>query len=248
MGKKIKLDDWLKYLEERVNVDLYVWGANDEVLVNILDRICNMETDKKDVDRILTLLKKRLLEGCDIFKIRCDDCSGLGVGYLLKNGVISSDKTAEDFYNLIPNKIKLGDVKAGDFLFMGNDIKKTHVGYAISPYYAIESKNRDVGVVQTKISDRGWGYACRPDWYEDEKPVLTRELYLADPMMTGNDVATAQQLLKDRGYNPGKIDGIFGKGTKIAVENFQRDQSLDINRWGTIGKKTAEALGFWWEG
>lgn len=248
MGKKIKLDDWLKYLEERVNVDLYVWGANDEVLVNILDRICNMETDKKDVDRILTLLKKRLLEGCDIFKIRCDDCSGLGVGYLLKNGVISSDKTAEDFYNLIPNKIKLGDVKAGDFLFMGNDIKKTHVGYAISPYYAIESKNRDVGVVQTKISDRGWGYACRPDWYEEEKPVLTRELYLKDPMMTGSDVSTAQQLLKDRGYNPGKIDGIFGKGTKIAVENFQRDQSLDINRWGTIGKKTAEALGFKWEG
>ena len=248
MGKKIKLDDWLKYLEERVNVDLYVWGANDEVLVNILDRICNMEADKKDVDRILTLLKKRLLEGCDIFKIRCDDCSGLGVGYLLKNGVISSDKTAEDFYNLIPNKIKLGDVKAGDFLFMGNDIKKTHVGYAISPYYAIESKNRDVGVVQTKISDRGWGYACRPDWYEDEKPVLTRELYLTDPMMTGSDVSTAQQLLKDRGYNPGKIDGIFGKGTKIAVENFQRDQSLDINRWGTIGKKTAEALGFKWEG
>lgn len=248
MRKKIKLDDWLKYLEERVNVDLYVWGANDEVLVNILDRICNMETDKKDVDRILTLLKKRLLEGCDIFKIRCDDCSGLGVGYLLKNGVISSDKTAEDFYNLIPNKIKLGDVKAGDFLFMGNDIKKTHVGYAISPYYAIESKNRDVGVVQTKISDRGWGDACRPDWYEDEKPVLTRELYLTDPMMTGSDVSTAQQLLKDRGYNPGKIDGIFGKGTKIAVENFQRDQSLDINRWGTIGKKTAEALGFKWEG
>lgn len=251
MGKKIKLEDWLKYLEDRVNVDLYVWGANDETVVNLLDRICNMETDKKDVDRILTLLKKRLLEGCDIFKIRCDDCSGLAVGFLLKMGVISSDMTADSFYNFIPKKIRLGDVKAGDFLFMGNDIKKTHVGYAVSKYYAIESKNRDVGVVQTKIADRGWGYACRPNWYEDvdpepEKPVLKRELYYTEPYMRGDDVKEAQTLLSEKGYNPGTIDGVFGRKTEFATKNFQTDNNLTVD--GIIGKRTAEKLGFIWEG
>ena len=249
MAKKIKLDDWLKYLEDRVNVDLYVWGANDETVVNLLDRICNMETDKKDVDRILTLLKKRLLEGCDIFKIRCDDCSGLAVGFLLKMGVISSDMTADSFYNYIPNKIRLGDVKAGDFLFMGNDIKKTHVGYAVSKYYAIESKNRDVGVVQTKISDRGWGYACRPNWYEDvepDKPILKRELRLTDPYMRGDDIKDAQTLLNEKGYNCGTVDGIFGKKCHIATKNFQNDNGLKVD--GIIGENTAEKLGFIWEG
>lgn len=247
---KVKLEDWLKYLEDRVNVDLYVWGANDELCINLLDKICNMEEKKENVDRILTLLQKRLLQGVDFLKIRCDDCSGLAIGFLIKAGILKDDKTADGLYKLLKeHEIRLDDVEAGDYLFMGSESKKTHVGYAISHSYAIESKNRDVGVVQTKIKDRDWGWACRPDWYESkDKPVLDRELYLTEPMMRGDDVKNCQKLLIEKGYNPGTVDGIFGKNTEISVKNFQTDSKLDVKRLGVVGKKTAEALGFIWEG
>ena len=95
------------------------------------------------------------------------------------------------------NPVKLDMVQAGDFLFQGSDSNKWHIGYAISDKYAIECQNHDVGVVQTKIADRGWKYATRPSWYSAEKPVLKRELYLADPLMRGDDVRDCQRLLVD---------------------------------------------------
>ena len=246
---KVKLEDWKNYLEERVNIDLYVWGANDELLVNLLNKLVDMETSEKNVDRILTLLQKRLLQGVDILKIRCDDCSGLAVGFLLKHGIIKSDTTADGLYNMISKKVSLKDVKAGDYLFQGSDSKKTHVGYAISDKYAIEAKGRDDGVVKTRISDRGWGYAKRPDWYEDiepEKYILHRELKLENSMMRGEDVERVQERLNELGYNCGDPDGVFGKKTEIAAKNFKHDAGLKSDS-GTIGKKTAEKLGFGWE-
>jgi len=251
---KVKLEDWLKYLEDRVNVDLYVWGANDELCINLLDKICNMEEKKENVDRILTLLQKRLLQGVDFLKIRCDDCSGLAIGFLIKAGILKSDKTADKLYKLLKeHEISIDDVKAGDYLFMGSESKKTHVGYAISHTDAVESKNRDVGVVQTAIRDRGWGWACRPDWYEGtpepSKYVITRELYYrtdGKPLMNGDDVREVQKRLNKLGFNCGTVDGIFGKKTDIAVRNFQSDSGLTAD--GIVGKKTTEAMGFIWKG
>lgn len=248
---KVKLCEWLDYLESRVNVSLYVWGANDELCVNLLDRICNMEEKKENVDRILTLLQKRLLQGCDILKIHCEDCSGLAVGFLIKYGILKHDMSADDLYNLLKDySVPLHNVQAGDYLFKGTDEKKTHVGYAVDETYAVESKSRDVGVVKTIISEGGWGWACRPDWYEDGpepfKPVLTRELYYKNPMMHGDDVGLLQIKLNGLDYNCGTADGYFGKKTDIAVRNFQSDNGLTSD--GIVGKNTATALGFKWEG
>lgn len=258
---KIDLEDWIKYLESRVGIDVYVWGGNGELLVNQMPRLCDMEkadhTDAqalKNTDRVLTLLNKRLLQGVDIFVIRGEDCSGLAVKYLLDKGILKSDTSADGLYNKTKaHEVSVKKVKAGDYLFDGTDSKKTHVGYAISEKYAIECQNHDVGVVKTKISERSWKYATRPDWYEGvepipEKPVLTRELYYKDskPLMHGDAVKEAQILLTEKGYNPGAADGIFGKKTDIAVRNFQTDNGLTVD--GIIGKKTAEALGFRWEG
>ena len=245
----ISLKDWLEYLKSRVGIDVYVWGGNGEKLVNLLNKLCEMEKSENDVDRVLTLLQKRLLTGVDIFQIRGEDCSGLAVKYLLEKGIIKDDTTANGFYNLTKgNPVKLDMVQAGDFLFQGSDSNKWHIGYAISDKYAIECQNHDVGVVQTKISDRGWKYATRPSWYSAEQPVLKRELYLADPLMRGDDVRDCQDLLIDKGYNPGKADGVYGQKTADAVKSFQIDEDLGIKRLGTVGKKTATALGFIWEG
>lgn len=257
---KVELQKWIEYLESRVDIDVYVYGGNGETIIILLPKICNMEESIGDVDRVLTLLQKRLLREVSIYEIRGVDCSGLAIRFLLDNGIITYDMTANGLYEYIVGtdkkpahgkEIPLKDVKAGDYLFMGSDTNKHHVGYAISEKYAIESQNHDVGVVETSISERGWKYAARPDWYiyDEKKPVLKRELYyIKENPMTGNDVKNCQELLIQKGYNPGIVDGIFGKNTEIAVKNFQDDEKLDIKRLGTVGKKTATALGFIWEG
>ena len=176
----IKLDGWIGYLESRIGVDVYVYAANGETIITLMPKICELEkidhTEKQaftNTDRVLTLLQKRLLRGIDIFTIRGEDCSGLAVKYLLEMGIISSDKTANGLYEYTKKhgkEISLNDVRAGDYLFEGTPTRKTHVGYAVSSIYAVESKNHDEGVVKTVISERNWKYATRPDWYEDPIP------------------------------------------------------------------------------
>jgi uncharacterized protein (TIGR02594 family) len=58
-------------------------------------------------------------------------------------------------------------------------------------------------------------------------------------------VKKIQQVLIDRGYNLGSYgaDGDFGRYTRTAVIQFQKDQKLDIKYPGTVGPKTLEALG-----
>lgn len=257
----IKLGEWLDFLESRVGIDLYVYGGNGELFVNQLPKLVSLEhidkNDKQtltDVGRVLTLLQKRLFQQVDIYAIHGEDCSGLAVWYLLKNGIIKSDVTANGLFEKTKHhQIPLKEVRAGDYLFDGNDSNKWHVGYAVSDKYAVEAKSHDDGVVKTVIANRSWKYATRPDWYDGvepvpTQPVLKRELYYKDgkTLMHGDDVKDCQTLLIAKGYNPGITDGIFGKKTEIAVKNFQSDNNLEID--GIVGKLTATALGFKWEG
>ena len=252
---------WIDYLYSRVDIDVYVYGGNGECIVTLFPKLTSMEKSLNDVDRVLTLLNKRLLSKVtDIFIIRGEDCSGLAIKFLLDEKIVKSDMTANGLWDYIVGNKEKGikphgkritrkEVKAGDYLWQGNDTNKHHIGYAVNKDYAIESKNHDEGVVLTKINDRGWNYFARPDWYEDvepDKPILKRELRLTDPYMRGDDIKDAQTLLNDKGYNCGSVDGIFGKKCDIATKNFQNDNGLKVD--GIIGKDTAEALGFKWEG
>lgn len=54
------------------------------------------------------------------------------------------------------------------------------------------------------------------------------------------EVRSIQQVLKDKGYYTGNIDGIFGTATKNAVIAFQRDNGLKVD--GIAGKETLVAL------
>lgn len=58
---------------------------------------------------------------------------------------------------------------------------------------------------------------------------------------SGETVRQLQQALKDKGYDPGEIDGIFGSRTKQAVLAFQKDNGLAAD--GIAGPKTLSALG-----
>ncbi len=58
--------------------------------------------------------------------------------------------------------------------------------------------------------------------------------------MRGSDVMEIQALLRKIGYDPGNIDGIFGRGTEMAVKQFQRNNGLTPD--GVIGQNTYNAL------
>lgn len=56
----------------------------------------------------------------------------------------------------------------------------------------------------------------------------------------GDDVATLQQRLLDMGFDPGRCDGIFGRATESALQEFQRNVGLRAD--GTLGPGTLHAL------
>jgi peptidoglycan hydrolase-like protein with peptidoglycan-binding domain len=60
------------------------------------------------------------------------------------------------------------------------------------------------------------------------------------PGSKGTAVAQAQQLLKNKGYYQGRIDGDFGMGTRDAIAAFQRANGLTVD--GKVGEKTWQKL------
>jgi peptidoglycan hydrolase-like protein with peptidoglycan-binding domain len=65
----------------------------------------------------------------------------------------------------------------------------------------------------------------------------------AIPVMAQGKAAVrdAQQALKDKGLDPGPVDGINGPLTKAAVKQYQEKQSLTAN--GRLDAKTLDSLG-----
>lgn len=53
-----------------------------------------------------------------------------------------------------------------------------------------------------------------------------RELRLGD---RGSDVRQLQQTLRQRGFDPGPVDGVYGSQTQEAVRQFQRSHNLRVN-------------------
>jgi peptidoglycan L-alanyl-D-glutamate endopeptidase CwlK len=69
------------------------------------------------------------------------------------------------------------------------------------------------------------------------RPKRKRTLRLG---LEGSDVAALQRALKERGFNPGAADGIFGLGTEAAVIAFQR--SIGLLADGIAGPRTLGVL------
>lgn len=58
--------------------------------------------------------------------------------------------------------------------------------------------------------------------------------------MVSKKIEQIQQALKNKGFNPGEIDGIWGRNTTAAVKQFQMQQGLEVD--GVVGPKTMAAL------
>lgn len=64
--------------------------------------------------------------------------------------------------------------------------------------------------------------------------------YTVSRPFIGDDVATLQQRLLELGFDPGRCDGIFGRSTEAALQDFQRNVGLRAD--GTLGPGTLRAL------
>jgi N-acetylmuramoyl-L-alanine amidase len=67
-----------------------------------------------------------------------------------------------------------------------------------------------------------------------------RLLYRTSPMQRGDDVAELQRRLSTLGFDPGRIDAIFGAQTAEALEDFQRNAGLPVD--GICGAGTVADL------
>lgn len=67
-----------------------------------------------------------------------------------------------------------------------------------------------------------------------------RLVYLRQPMLRGDDVATLQGRLGALGFDAGRVDGIFGPHTQAALNEFQRNTGLVVD--GVCGPATIQGL------
>jgi len=67
-----------------------------------------------------------------------------------------------------------------------------------------------------------------------------RLLYRRSPMMRGDDVSRLQQSLGALGFDAGKVDGLFGPDTLLAVLDFQHNRGMPED--GIAGREVVEEL------
>ncbi|WP_298211430.1 peptidoglycan-binding protein [Ferrimicrobium sp.] len=67
-----------------------------------------------------------------------------------------------------------------------------------------------------------------------------RVLYLRNPSFRGEDVAWLQERLGNLGFDPGRVDGIFGARTRDALQDFQANVALPAD--GICGGATVDEL------
>jgi peptidoglycan hydrolase-like protein with peptidoglycan-binding domain len=89
--------------------------------------------------------------------------------------------------------------------------------------------------LRKQVADK-LGLQFTPEELENTSPVVSLKFG-----STGLQVIELQQRLRDKGFNPGAIDGDFGENTKAAVKAFQR--SVGLKDDGIVGTQTRTKLG-----
>jgi His-Xaa-Ser repeat protein HxsA len=77
-------------------------------------------------------------------------------------------------------------------------------------------------------------------YYRPVRYVAPTRRYVQAPAVRVS-VADVQYTLKRRGYNIGRVDGVYGRNTSNAIKRFQRD--VGLHPCGTLTPATLRALG-----
>lgn len=84
--------------------------------------------------------------------------------------------------------------------------------------------------------------AATPTPPSDKPPMAERARGGASAMGTPSErVKAAQQALKDKGHDPGSVDGVMGPKTRQALKDFQKAQG--IKETGRLDAETLAKLG-----
>ncbi len=87
---------------------------------------------------------------------------------------------------------------------------------------ALQAFQRQRGIdITGELDLETWNRLVEAGWV-----IGSRLLYLTSPHQRGDDVAELQEALALLGFNPGRIDGIFGRHTEQALAEFQSNCAL----------------------
>lgn len=119
-------------------------------------------------------------------------------------------------------------------------------GYPTGDDPAADLRNGTVAALERFQGDHGMpatGVCDQVTWarvVEAEFQLGDRLLCLVSPMTRGKDVSELQLRLGSLGFDAGRVDGIFGPSTQLAVRDFQRNAGLVAD--DVCGPETVVAL------
>ncbi len=226
------------------NGSIYVLGSQGQTGSQITESWIKYREHyiASNYNRAIALWKKRLAAGYK--NLHAYDCSGLIMKWLIDNGHAKSDKTANGIYFDLCSSISRSALQTGDLVFQKYSSKNRmyHCGIYMGDGTVVHSKGRSDGVVREAISKTSWNRYGRLKSFGSAVPgdKWTRLLKITSPYMYGADVTAVQTELKDKGYDPGGIDGFYGPKTEAAVKAFQKAGGLEAD--GIVGPATWAAL------
>lgn len=156
------------------------------------------------------------------------------------------DTTAQGYYNRCVTKGSIKGIPDKPcMVFVQGKKKIDHIGWYDGKGRVIEMRSSKMNCRYDKLDSRWdyWGFPDFVDYSDQEKEdTIMIELMVLSKGSKGEQVKTAQRLLRAMGYSVGLsgADGDFGAKTEMAVKKFQKDAKLDDD--GIIGQRTWEAL------
>ena len=151
--KKVKLSDFIDYLEKQVGQP-YLWGGQHTKLTpyTYVDIIERKETSSQNAEDAIAYCKNLFDNGASV--LYAYDCSSLGMYYLQNvTKTYSHDMSAN---GMMGECEKADEPKKGYWVFRLNDGKATHIGYMVNDTEVIHAKGRKYGVVKEQYKKSYW--------------------------------------------------------------------------------------------
>lgn len=107
-----------------------------------------------------------------------------------------------------------------------------------SPATATDTKGEQPKATESMKSDT---MKSADSMKSDKKSSAMRDTRKRGMAMSDEQVKAAQQALKDKGHDPGMVDGKMGAKTQAAIRDFQKAQGMEAT--GRLDMKTMQSLG-----